>query len=133
MQISKMETTTEHTLSQLNTFHQFFGYFNCMLERRTKDETEIILYKNNNLNRLILAREIEIIVNRFVKVFNDIGANFPLFDEANEFPQINIGSWARVLILNSAYIYLTKFGDAPMLCLWIKLKNNLQSNVTEKG
>lgn len=122
MQIKKIEITPEHTLLQLNTSCTYFGYFNYMSVRRTKDETDIILYKNNDFSQSILAKEIEIIVNRFVRVFNDIGANFALFDEANEFPQINTGNWARVLILNSADIYLTKFGDAPMLCLWIKLK-----------
>ena len=53
-----------------------------MIERMSSDETIIILHKNNDLNQPILAREIEIIVNRMVKAFNDMGANFlfPYFE-----------------------------------------------------
>lgn len=51
----------------MNTSNKYFGYFNCMIERMSSDETIIILHKNNDLNQPILAREIEIIVNRMVK------------------------------------------------------------------
>jgi hypothetical protein len=121
-QILRTEITPEHTLTYLNTSNKFFGYFNCMIERKSDNETVIILHKNNDLNQPMLVREIEIIVNRMVKVFNDMGANFTLFDEAVELPQLKADNWNRILVLNGADICLTKFKETPMLCLWIKLK-----------
>ncbi|MCR9012132.1 hypothetical protein [Gabonibacter chumensis] len=121
-QVSKIETTPEHTLTYLNTSNKYFGYFNCMIERTSSDEAVIILHKNNNLNQPILVKEIEIIVNRIAKVFNDTGASFTLFNEIVELPQLKSDAWNRILMLNDADICLTKFKDAPMLCLWIKLK-----------
>ena len=44
-----------------------------MIERKSDNETVIILHKNNDFNQPMLVREIEIIVNRMVKVFNDMG------------------------------------------------------------
>jgi hypothetical protein len=121
-QILRTEITPEHTLTYLNTSNKFFGYFNCMIERKSDNETVIILHKNNDLNQPMPVREIEIIVNRMVKVFNDMGANFTLFDEAVELPQLKADNWNRILVLNDADICLTKFKETPMLCLWIKLK-----------
>ena len=121
-QILRTEITPEHTLTYLNTSNKFFGYFNCMIERKSDNETVIILHKNNDLNQPMLVREIEIIVNRMVKVFNDMGANFTLFDEAVKLPQLKADNWNRILVLNDADICLTKFKETPMLCLWIKLK-----------
>ena len=121
-QMLRTEITPEHTLTYLNTSNKFFGYFNCMIERKSNNETVIILHKNNDLNQPMLVREIEIIVNRMVKVFNDMGANFTLFDEAVELPQLKADNWNRILVLNDADICLTKFKETPMLCLWIKLK-----------
>lgn len=125
MHVLNTETTPEYTTTTLSTSYKHFGYFNCMLVRKTKDETAIILHKNNDLNQPILIKEIKIIVNRLAKVFNDIGANFALFDEVQEIPQITSNNWTRILILNDADLYLTKFKDIPMLCLWIKLKHSL--------
>ena len=112
----------EHTLTFLNASNKYFGYFNCMVERKVKDETDIILYKSNDLNQPLFAKEIEIIVNRIVKAFNDMGATLALFDESVEMSLIRTDSWCRVLMLNDADVYLTRFKDVPMLCLWIKLK-----------
>ena len=124
-QVINIETMPEHTLTYLKTSNKFFGYFNCMVERKSDNETTIILYKHNDLNQPILAREIEIIVNRMVKVFNDMGATFTPFDEAVELPQLKVDNWRRTLVLNDADICLTKFKDAPMLCLWINLKQSI--------
>ena len=121
-QVVNIETMPEHTLTYLKTSNKFFGYFNCMVERKSDNETTIILYKHNDLNQPILAREIEIIVNRMVKVFNDMGATFTPFDESMELPQLKVDNWRRTLVLNDADICLTKFKDAPMLCLWVNLK-----------
>ena len=121
-QILRTEITPKHTLTYLNTSNKFFVYFNCMIEIKSDNETVIILHKNNDLNQPMLVREIEIIVNRMVKVFNDMGANFTLFDEAVELPQLKADNWNRILVLNDADICLTKFKETPMLCLWIKLK-----------
>ena len=76
----------------------------------------------------ILAKELEIIVNRIVRVFNDMGATFALFNEAVEIPQLKANNWNRILILNDADVCLTKFKDSPMLCLWIKLKQPMSQN-----
>ena len=132
-QVSKIETTQEHTLTYLNTSNKYFGYFNCMIERISRDETIIILHKNNDLNQPILAREIEIIVNRMVKAFNDMGANFTLFNEAVELPQLKADNWYRTLMLKDADICLTKFKDTPMLCLWIKLKQPILETPNQRN
>ena len=121
-QVMRIETTPEHTLTHLKTFHKYFGYFNYMIERVSSDETVIILHKHTDLTQPILGREIEILVNRMVRAFNDMGANCVLFDAVVELPQLRSDTWQRVLILNDAEISLTKFKDTPMLCLWIKLK-----------
>ena len=57
-----------------------------------------------------------------VRAFNDMGANFNLFDRELEFPQIKEDKWERILILDDAYMSLTKFKDVPMLCFFIKMK-----------
>ena len=132
-QVSKIETTPEHTLTYLNTSNKYFGYFNCMIERMSNDETIIILHKNNDLNQPILAREIKIIVNRMVKAFNDMGANFTLFNEAVELPQLKADNWYRALMLKDADICLTKFKDTPMLCLWIKLKQPILETPNQRN
>ena len=121
-QVIRTEIMPEHTLTFLNASNKYFGYFNCMVERKVKDETDIILYKSNDLNQPLFAKEIEIIVNRIVKAFNDMGATLALFDESVEMSLIRTDSWCRVLMLNDADVYLTRFKDVPMLCLWIKLK-----------
>ena len=107
------------------TSHKYFGYFNYMLERTSEDETVIILHKNNNVNQPVLIREIEIIVNRLVHAFNDMGAAFSLFDKDIELPQIREDKWSRILELNDVDMCLTKFSQVPMLCFWIKLKHQL--------
>ncbi len=122
-----IEKGPEQTLTYLNTSNKFFGYFNCMVERISKDETDIILHKSNDLKQPIHTREIEIIVNRLAKIFNDMGANFTLFNEAVELPLLIDDNWKRVLIFNNAEICLTKFKDTPMLCLWIKLKQPIST------
>lgn len=120
-QVIRTATMPEHTLTYLNASNKYFGYFSGMIEIRSKNEADIILYKGNDLNQPLLAKEIEIIVNRLVRAFNDIGATLPLFDEAVEMPLIRTDSWYRVLMLGDADVYLTKLKDVPMLCLWIKL------------
>ena len=63
-----------------------------------------------------------------VRVFNDMGATFTLFDEAVEIPLLKADNWNRFLMLNDADVCLTKFKDTPMLCLWIKLKQPILQN-----
>ena len=120
--VTKTETIPPYTLTHLGASHIYFGYFNYMLERTSKDETVIMLVKNKKANQLLLIQEIEIIVNRFVYVFNNLGATFTLFNRELEIPQIQTGNWNRILILNDADICLTKVKEPSMLCLWIKLK-----------
>ena len=120
--ILKAETTPECIITYLKTSNQYFGYFNCMIERKSETETIIILHKNNDINQPILVREIEIIVNRMARAFNDMGANFNWFDGELEFPQIKEDRWDRILILDDADMSLTKFKNVPMLCFFIKMK-----------
>ena len=127
-QVTRVETKSGQFLTYLSTSYKYFGYFNCMIERKSKDETVIILHKNNDLKQPILAKELEIITNRIVRVFNDVGATFTLFDEAVEIPLLKADNWNRFLTLNDADVCLTKFKDTPMLCLWIKLKQPILQN-----
>ena len=124
-EIAKIETTSQYTLTHLYTSHKYFGYFNYMLERTSEDETVIILHKNNDVNQLVLIREIEIIVNRLAHAFNGMGAAFSLFDKDIELPQIREDKWSRILELNDVDMCLTKFSQVSMLCFWIKLKHQL--------
>ena len=127
-QVTRVETKSGQSLTYLSTSYKYFGYFNCMIERKSKDETVIILHKNNDLKQPILAKELEIITNRIVRVFNDMGATFTLFDEAVEIPLLKADNWNRFLTLNDADVCLTRFKDTPMLCLWIKLKQPILQN-----
>ena len=121
-QIIRVETMPENTLTYLNATNKYFGYFNSMIERVAKDETVIILYKSNDTSQPILAREIEILTNRMVRVFNEIGATFNLFNSQEEMPQIVADNWCKFLSLSKFDVCLTKFKDSSMMCLWIKLK-----------
>lgn len=121
-QVLRRDIINENVLMNLKTSNEYFGYFSCMLERKSKEETVIILHKNYNINKSILVKEIKIIVNRMVRVFNEMGAHFSLFDETIELPQLKADNWYRLMRLNDADVCLTKFKEKPMLCLWIKLK-----------
>lgn len=120
--IIKTETSSVGILTHLKTCYQYFGYFSYMIERESKDEKVTMLYKSNDANQPLLMREIEIVVNRLVNVFNDMGADFSPFDPQKEWPQIQDGKWNRMLELNDAYMCLTKHETFPVLCFWIKLK-----------
>lgn len=125
--VTKTETIPPYALTYLGTSHMYFGYFNYMLERTSKDETVIMLVKNKKANQLLLIQEIEIIVNRLVYVFNNLGATFALFNRELEIPQIQTDNWNRILILNDVDICLTKVKEPSMLCLWIKLKQPIST------
>lgn len=120
--IIKTETSSAGTMTHLKTCCKYFGYFNYMIERETKDEKVIMLYKITAIDYPLLMREIEIVVNRLVSVFDDMGANFLPFDSQKEWPLIKEGKWNRMLKLNDAYMCLTKHETFPGLCFWIKLK-----------
>lgn len=45
-----------------------------------------------------------------------MGANFALFNETIELPQLKADNWNRILILNDADVCLTKFKDISILC-----------------
>ena len=94
-----------------------------MSERTSKDDTVIILHKNKRASQLLLIQEIEIVVNRLVRSFNEIGATFSLFNKEVEFSQMRTGNWNRILKLNDADIYLTNAQDSFMLYLWINVRH----------
>lgn len=85
---------------------------------------EFIRHKSNDFNQPILVREIEIIVNRMVRAYNDMGVTSEMFNEAMELPQIKANNWERILVLDDAYMSLSIFKDTPMLCFWIKMKQS---------
>lgn len=116
------ESLTQYTLTQLRAFHIYFGYFNYMLERTSKDETVIILYKNKRASQLLLIQEIEIIVNRIVRSFNEMGATFSPFARKVEISQMQTGYWNRILKLNDADICLSNAQEPFMLYIWINIK-----------
>lgn len=120
--VVKEEMSAPYILTHLFSTHKYFGYFNHMLERKSKYETVIILYKNHIASQLLLTQEIEIIVNRLVHAFNDLGATFGLFNRDTEMPQIKAGNWGRILRLDDVDICLTTVKEPFRLCLWIKLK-----------
>lgn len=115
------ESSTQYTFTQLRASHIYFGYFNYMLERTSQDETVIILHKNKRASQLLLVQEIEIIVNRLVRSFNEMGATFSPFNKEVEISQIHTGNWNRILKLNDADICLTN-AKKPFILLWIILK-----------
>lgn len=117
------ESLTQYTLTQLRASNIYFGYFNYMSERTSKDDTVIILHKNKRASQLLLIQEIEIVVNRLVRSFNEIGATFSLFNKEVEFSQMRTGNWNRILKLNDADIYLTNAQDPFMLYLWINVRH----------
>ena len=43
------ENHSEYTITQLKAAHKYFGYFNHMFERESKDGTVIMLHKNINI------------------------------------------------------------------------------------
>lgn len=95
-----------------------------MLERQSKDETAIILYKDKDIYQPLHIKEVGIVVNRLVNVFKEIGIDLPLFDSEVELPHMKDDKWKRTIILDDCEIYLTKFEKHPMLCLFIKLKKS---------
>lgn len=121
------ESLTQYTLTQLRTFHIYFGYFNYMSERTSKDETVIILHKNKRASQLLLIQEIEIIVNRLVRSFNEMGATFSLFNKEVEISQMQTGNWNRILELNDADICLTNAQEPFMLYIWINIKQSIST------
>lgn len=116
--------TSEYTVTQIKSTHKYFGYFNCMFEEKKQNGTVIILYKNTDVYKALHIREVEIIVNRIVNVFNETGANLPLFDSKEELSCIKADRWKRILTLDDYEICLTKFEKYPILCLYINLKNS---------
>lgn len=122
-QAKRTESTPERTITYFDTTNKYLGYFNCMVGVESKDAKIIFLHKNNDFDHTILMKEIEIIVNRVVRIFNEMGGDFALFDEVVELPLLKEDNWNRMLILNDADVGLTKFKNTPMLCLWIKFKN----------
>ena len=122
-QVIKSEIKSEFTINQLKTTNKYLGYFDCMIERISKDENVIIMAKNTDANRPLFGREVEIIVNRFVRIFNSIGADSRVYNNAVEFPQMKADNWYRLIELSDSYVCLTKFKDVPQLCMWIKLKD----------
>lgn len=121
-QIIRTETNSSGTWTHLNTYHKYFGYFNHMVERESKEGKVIILYKSNDTNQPLLMKEIEIVVNRLVHAFNNMGAKFSPFAPQQEWPLIKEDKWNRVLELDDVYMCLTKVAKEPRLCFWIKLK-----------
>ncbi len=122
-QITRTDELGEFKLRHLKSSFKYFGYFNCMLERKSDNETVIILHKNVKANRPLYFKEIEIVVNRYVKAFNTLGLNIEFFDNQKEPKQLLEDQWpGRPIEFKDIDVCLTKFPQAALLCCWIKLK-----------
>ena len=93
-----------------------------MAEFRNEDDTVLMLYKGKDLNQMLLVKEVEILVNRITRNFNETGASFPLFNHDAELPLIQSDNWERILIIDDVDFCLTKFKECPVLCMTIRLK-----------
>ena len=107
----------------LKAAHKYFGYFNHIFERESKDGTVIMLHKNINIKNSIYVHEVEIIVNRITRIFNSMGAEIKLFDKETDWEQIRSENWRRGVDFNDAEAYLAKFKDIPALFFLIEFKN----------
>lgn len=116
------ENHSEYTITQLKTAHKYFGYFNYMFERESKDGTVIMLHKNINIKDSIYIQEVEIIVNRIARIFNSMGVEFKLFDKETDWAQIRSENWRREVEFNGAKTYLAKLKDIPALYFFIEFK-----------
>ena len=117
------ENHSEYTITQLKAAHKYFGYFNHMFERESKDGTVIMLHKNINIKNSIYVQEVEVIVNRIARIFNSMGAEIRLFDKETDWEQIRSDNWRRGVDFNDAEAYLAKFKDIPALYFLIEFKN----------
>ena len=117
------ENHSEYTITQLKAAHKYFGYFNHIFERESKDGTVIMLHKNINIKNSIYVHEVEIIVNRITRIFNSMGAEIKLFDKETDWEQIRSENWRRGVDFNDAEAYLAKFKDIPALFFLIEFKN----------
>lgn len=121
-QIIRTHEGDQYTVTHLRTSNQHFGYFTKMAEFRNEDDTVLMLYKGKDLNQMLLVKEVEILVNRITRNFNETGASFPLFNHDAELPLIQSDNWERILIIDDVDFCLTKFKECPVLCMTIRLK-----------
>lgn len=118
-----------YTFTHIKGSHRYFGYFNYMLERKIEDETVIIIYKRQDTKPLLLSREVEIIVNRLVKSFEEFTGLVGMFNEEIELPQLLKDQWeGRTWVFQDADMKLMKFKGSSLLCFSIKLKNRCIPN-----
>lgn len=118
-----------YTFTHIKGSHRYFGYFNYMLERKIEDETVIIIYKRQDTKPLLLSREVEIIVNRLVKSFEEFTGLVGMFNEEIELPQLLKDQWeGRTWVFQDANMKLMKFKGSSLLCFSIKLKNRCIPN-----
>lgn len=118
-----------YTFTHIKGSHRYFGYFNYMLERKIEDETVIIIYKRQDTKPLLPSREVEIIVNRLVKSFEEFTGLVGMFNEEIELPQLLKDQWeGRTWVFQDADMKLMKFKGSSLLCFSIKLKNRCIPN-----
>ncbi len=121
--IVKVDESSEFTITHLKSSHNYFGYFNYMIERKSSsNKTALILHKNNDIYQPIHVEELQIIVNRISSSFQDAGAVFYPFDKDTELPLMKEDNWQRSWILDGVKMYLTKFKGVPMLCFVIEFE-----------
>lgn len=118
-----------YTFTHIKGSHRYFGYFNYMLERKIEDENVIIIYKRQDTKPLLPSREVEIIVNRLVKSFEEFTGLVGMFNEEIELPQLLKDQWeGRTWVFQDADMKLMKFKGSSLLCFSIKLKNRCIPN-----
>ena len=126
----KSETVPDGKMIGVKCSYSYFGYFNQMFVKESDGETAIILCKNLDTNNFILIKEIEILVNRYARAFNEIGAQFCNFNWELEFTKILADSWSREVRVNNMLLKLTRLPGTPKFCfsIWIKKDNTGKSN-----
>lgn len=118
-----------YTFTHIKGSHRYFGYFNYMLERKTENETVIIIYKRQDTKPLLPSREVEIIVNRLVKSFEESNNLAGMFNKEIELPQLLKDQWeGRTWVFQDADMKLMKFKGSSLLCFSIKLENRCIPN-----
>ena len=126
----RSETVTDGKMIGIKCSYSYFGYFNQMFVKESDGETAIILCKNIDVNSHLLIKEVEILVNRHARAFNEVGAQFYNFNWELEFPQILADNWFRDVRVNDMRLKLTRLPDVPKFCfiIWLHKDNTGEIN-----
>lgn len=116
----------DYTLSLLKNSHQYFGYFDTLLEKKDRENRFIILFRNYDGKKSLPKKEVEIVVNRINKTFKELGAKTIPFDNEKEWKEIINEKWTgRIWQSKNALISLKKCKELPSLFMLIDINNKM--------